>query len=546
MKTYASGGRTTTVPQRQTEVRVLFVLHGMDNTASVYLADTFLNGVVASGNTPTPRASAAAISMANASSILWIPAVGGTLHAGTVVAGVSASTSSRRGQALRSAQFTLHQIVTVLKRRKRFLVLPPIVVTIICVIGALYLPRRYESSTTIWVQKDEILNPLVSFTMAVQMASEDRLRTFEEIVYSRNTIEALLDSLGMRTGLENSKQWDELVDKTKLSIRTDKSGSDSFTLRFVDSDPVRAQRAVSTLARLFIGTRLQAEYQRNEYTVKFFENKLREYENSYGKSQHTVLNLLRERARQLPGGGNSLSARFDLVTEKVRETNDAIRDQRRALANIEVFPGGFRTDRGRVALAELSHADLPNSAELRSLVGGYDSVMVRFTPKHPDVSRFESSISAALERMRLVVESQVEMLTGRLADLKKNREEMVHSMTESSISAKVDQETESNYTFYQQLYNEMRVKLEQARIAQELGRNAEKGFVIIDPARVPTKPSKPNRALIVGGGVGVGLLLGLVCASVAELLDSTIRSAREIETYRKPIIGLLPEGVRHA
>lgn len=382
--------------------------------------------------------------------------------------------------------------------------------------------------------------------MAVQMASEDRLRTFEEIVYSRNTIETLLDSLGMRSEGMSSTAWDELVDKTKTSIRTDRSGSDSFTLRFVDSDPVRAQRAVATLARLFIRTRLQAEYQRNEYTVKFFEGKLKEYEESYDRSQHNVLNLLRTRTRQLPGGGGSLTGRFDLVTEKMRETSDAIRDQRRALSNIDVFPGGFRTDRGRVALTELSHADVSGSTELRALVSGYDSVLIRFTPRHPDVSRFESLISATLERMRVVVQSQIDMLSGRLADLKKNREEMIQSITESSISEKVDQETESKYAFYQQLYSEMRVKLEQARIAQELGRNAEKGFVIIDPARVPTKPTKPNRALIVGGGVGVGLLLGFVAAFVAELLDSTIRSPREIEAYRKPIIGLLPEGVPHA
>jgi uncharacterized protein involved in exopolysaccharide biosynthesis len=396
------------------------------------------------------------------------------------------------------------------------------------------------------VQKDEILNPLVSFTMAVQMASEDRLRTFEEIVYSRNTIEMLMDSLGMRTGTETSTAWDELVDKTKANIRTDKSGSDSFTMRFVDSDPVRAQRAVSTLARLFIRTRLQAEYQRNEYTVKFFEGKLREYEQSFDQSQHTVLNLLRERAQKLPGGGSSLTQRFDVVSEKIRETSDAIRDDRRAIANIGLFPAAFRTDRGRAALSELSHPEIPNGSELRALVSAYDSVMIRYTPRHPDVARLESLISGMLERTRVVMQSQVDLLSGRLADLQRNRSEMIQAITQSSISEKVDQETEANYTFYQQLYSEMRVKLEQARIAQELGRNAEKGFVIIDPARVPTKPTKPNRVLIVAGGFGVGILLGIVSAFIAELLDSTIRSPKEIEVYRKPIIGLLPEGVRHA
>jgi uncharacterized protein involved in exopolysaccharide biosynthesis len=87
-------------------------------------------------------------------------------------------------------------VLGMLRRRKLWIGVPLVVVSAICTVGAFILPRRYESNTTIWVQRDEILNPLVSFTMAVQLASEDRLRTFNEIVYSRQTIEALLDSLG--------------------------------------------------------------------------------------------------------------------------------------------------------------------------------------------------------------------------------------------------------------------------------------------------------------------------------------------------------------
>jgi capsular polysaccharide biosynthesis protein len=40
-----------------------------------------------------------------------------------------------------------------------------------------------------------------------------------------------------------------------------------------------------------------------------------------------------------------------------------------------------------------------------------------------------------------------------------------------------------------------------------------------------------------------GLMLGLLAAAAAELLDTTIRSPREIESYKKPIIALIPEGV---
>jgi capsular polysaccharide biosynthesis protein len=50
--------------------------------------------------------------------------------------------------------------------------------------------------------------------------------------------------------------------------------------------------------------------------------------------------------------------------------------------------------------------------------------------------------------------------------------------------------------------------------------------------------------LIILGGFLAGVFLGVLSAAAAELLDSTIRSPREIEQYKKPIIALLPEGVR--
>lgn len=444
---------------------------------------------------------------------------------------------------LRSPQFSMHLVLAVLRRRKFWLLVPLVLVSIISTIGAFLLPRRYESSTTIWVQRDEILNPLVSFTMAVQLASEDRLRTFNEIVYSRQTIEALLDSLGMRSTVETQAAWDELIDRTKSSIRTDRSGSDSFTMLYSDTDPVRAQRAVTTLASMFIQTRLRAEFQRNEYTVQFFENKLKEYEEKYGETQASVVSLLRQRAREMPGGSTSFSGRFDSMSERLRETNERIRDRERALANIALFPGAFRSEQGRAALSELEAVDIPNAAELRLLTLGYDSVTVRYTPKHPEVGKFESRILELLERTRVMLQSEMSILTARMSDLQKNRAELVQVITESSISQTVDKETESNYSFYQQLFNDMRVKLEQARIARELGRNAQNAFIIIDPARVPTNPTKPKRSLIVAGGMIAGLILGLLAAAAAELLDTTIRSPREIEVYQKPIIALIPEGV---
>ena len=150
------------------------------------------------------------------------------------------------------------------------------------------------------------------------------------------------------------------------------------------------------------------------------------------------------------------------------------------------------------------------------------------------------------ERTRVMLQSEMSILTSRLSETQKTRAEIVQAITQSSISQTVDRETESNYSFYQQLFNDMRVKLEQARIARELGRNAQNAFIIIDPARVPTKPTKPNRMLIVAGGILAGLFLGALSAVVVELLDTTIRSPREIEVFGKPIIALIPQGTHQS
>jgi len=61
---------------------------------------------------------------------------------------------------------------------------------------------------------------------------------------------------------------------------------------------------------------------------------------------------------------------------------------------------------------------------------------------------------------------------------------------------------------------------------------------------VPAHPSKPNRSQLVFGGLAIGLFLGFLTIIILEILDSTIRYARDIEVYEKPIIAFITEGDR--
>jgi succinoglycan biosynthesis transport protein ExoP len=79
-------------------------------------------------------------------------------------------------------------------------------------------------------------------------------------------------------------------------------------------------------------------------------------------------------------------------------------------------------------------------------------------------------------------------------------------------------------------YNEMMTKLMEARVAQGM-EETQRGerFTIIDPAQYPEKPFKPNRLAIVLIGLVLALGAGVGLAAAKESLDTSIKSAEELE-----------------
>ena len=153
----------------------------------------------------------------------------------------------------------------------------------------------------------------------------------------------------------------------------------------------------------------------------------------------------------------------------------------------------------------------------------------------------ESSIITLLERMRVATETELARLETSLSDLEKRRSQSIEELKRSSVSTRENPEKLSNYEINQKLYNEMKMKLEQARLTEDVGSRGANQFVILDAATLPFFPTRPNRSMIIAGGIGGGFMLGIIIAIIAELFDSTIRTTGQMEIYGKPVIALLPD-----
>jgi len=94
------------------------------------------------------------------------------------------------------------------------------------------------------------------------------------------------------------------------------------------------------------------------------------------------------------------------------------------------------------------------------------------------------------------------------------------------------------------LYEDLLKKLNETGVLKGL-----KGsdLSIVDPARVPANPSKPNTVLLLAAAFAIGLLFAFGGMLIAEGMDNSIHSIGQIEQMGIPLIGILPEyGDGHA
>jgi len=92
--------------------------------------------------------------------------------------------------------------------------------------------------------------------------------------------------------------------------------------------------------------------------------------------------------------------------------------------------------------------------------------------------------------------------------------------------------SESTYIILLEKYQEARINE-----AMELG-----DIRIIDEARIPEDPIKPNKKLNLAIGGILGLMLGVMLTFFMEYMDNTIKTTDDIERYLGlPVLGIIPK-----
>src|SRR5205814_7297945 len=166
----------------------------------------------------------------------------------------------------------------------------------------------------------------------------------------------------------------------------------------------------------------------------------------------------------------------------------------------------------------------PNFPKVQRLQGQLKEIeQLIFDEKKSSIEQIGNDYNAARQREPL--------LTQALDQQKIEANQMSERLVEYNI---LKREAEANKT----LYDGMLTKLKEANIAGAL---KSSNIRVVDPAMVPSTPTRPAKARNIALAFIVGLVGGIGLALLREYLDNTVKTPDDIETLsRLPSLAVVP------
>jgi polysaccharide chain length determinant protein (PEP-CTERM system associated) len=438
-------------------------------------------------------------------------------------------------------------------------------------IVAVVLPPVYKSTSTILIEEQEIPADFVMAT--VTSFAEQRLQSIHQRIMSTSRLLDIIGRFKLYENLKGKLTTEQIVERMRKAIRLEtisaevidrrtgrpSSATIAFTLTYEGKGiPEKVQRVANVLASLFLEENLQVRERQTKETYQFLEDEMNKLRAQLNAIEAKIASFKALHIDELPEVFQVNMQTLNSIEQNVERVNEQLR-------SLKEREGYLQTQLASITPLEKMTEDMRRLRELRVQLA---SLETRFTDEYPDVIKTKEEI-ARLERQLANSESSnsgaeglpdnpayitlasqlastqadIESLKRQIIDLKKKADEYRRRIEETP---KVEEEYKSliierNNT--QSKHDDLMQKYMEAKVAHGLEKE-QKGerFTLIDPARLPEKPYKPNRMAIVMIGFILGVAAGVATMSIKEYTDDSVRSAEELSSVTNfPVLAGIPE-----
>ena len=476
---------------------------------------------------------------------------------------------------VRNGEIALADVKRSLRRHWWIPLMTMLLLGLLGVLAVLVLPKKYTSTTMVLVEQPTV--PVEYVKPVVNDDLNHRLASMKEQVLSRSRLQPIIEKLNLYPEQRSKVHMEELEDTLRKAVEVElmqpMPGSvnkqpPGFQISVTFANPQVAQQICTDITSMFIEQNSKRREQQAVDTTQFLSQQLeqaktkldeqdaqlaqfkRQYLGSLPEEETTNLNILTGMNTQLEAVIQALSR-----AQQDKAFNEAMLSQQET--NWKQMTNGNQNPENQ-------------EQQLTQLEAQLSDLLARYTPEHPDVLKVKSQIeelkkklaqepaskSSTVAQAPLHEPPQIQQLRAKIkqddlgiAELAKRQGQIQEQIRliqgRVQASPMVEQqfkEITRNYQTALELYNDLLKKRDSSTMATSLEHQQEsETFRILDPPSLPTTPSFPNRLMLIGGGMGVGLALGFGILYLLAMMDKAMYTERDVETCLKlPVLTTVP------
>jgi polysaccharide chain length determinant protein (PEP-CTERM system associated) len=466
------------------------------------------------------------------------------------------------------ADFDISQIISGFNRRKKFIVCVFVVVFLLSAYLAVIMPKIYESSSLILVSPQRVPASFVTSTITTDLG--ERMQSIIQEILSRTQLEKIVKEFNLYPSGDASIMEDR-VEKLRKTIKVEFRRNNVFKLSFESNNPEKAKQVTGRIASLFIEQNLQVREQQAIGTKSFMTAEAERLRKDL-EEQETVVNQYKAANRyELPDQLDTNLRTSEQLRREMEASNQrlsALQERKGILQKQTIESDILGVDLLGGILSAPGESGGQN-VQVQMRKKELDSLLQRYSAKHPDVvrvkkeiesleaeSRDTSTVKSAKSTttssgnpLKQVLQTQISDIDAEIQTLRIQRDQIRAQI--GTLQARVDatpiraieiSKISRGYEITLRKYQDLLAKSLESELSENMEKK-QKGeqFQILDPANFPLKPVRPNRPLILLVGLLAGLAGGFGLAFVWDNLDTSFKRSDEISTYvNVPLLATLP------
>jgi len=442
-------------------------------------------------------------------------------------------------------------VLKAIKRRRLYLLVPVLLLTVGAGIYALRLPDRFRARVLIAAEQmipGHYLSERVDATATANV--QEQVRAVRETLFSPPVLETVARQFKLYD-LVGEQRSGQALEEMKSRISVQVEGPDAFSVGFEGENRQQVTQVANRMAELFIERTAALGIQRTAQADSFLNAEVERLRNQLIEQEESLKTYRQGAVQELPERLTTNLKVFENLQQQVQSKNDQITEgQARRSATVEEIK----------ALEKQGTLDSPDhpqerSTSLEDLRLRLSQLKAQYTAKYPEVEQTEKEIRdlevigtqaghvrgdpSPVQMRYFALQAELKSIDLRLKSYQQERNNLASEMKnyERRINSSPGYETAlgqrvRDAALTRTRYEALFAKQQEAKLDQRAKQsNKDVAFKIIEAAQLPSAPYSPHRPRILLMGFLASLALGLIAVLSAEQMDTSFDTIEEFQNF---------------